>query len=320
MKKTFFAAVLSALIVICLAGCGKTSTVDYSDSGNWAFYPEKLEHDVDIFFIAPTSGYDESFNMSMTDEGYKASFVGATAMEKGIYDTEADFYAPFYRQVSLQCYDLPEDEQAEYFDIAYTDIDAAFTYYMKKINNGRPYILAGFSQGGDMIKRLLENNKLIDDKMIAAYAIGWNFPQEEIAKYPQIKMAQGEDDLNVVISFCSEAPEYDGVSAIAPRGTVGINPLNWKTDDTIADAKENTGACFTNYSGVILQETPGLCGAYLDKKRGTLKVTDVTPTEYPAGLTFLEEGNYHLYDYQFFYRNLQKNVETRINRFLSNNP
>lgn len=189
MKKTFLGAVLTALMILCLTGCGKTSTVDYSDSGNWAFYPKKLEHDVDIFFIAPTSGYDESFNMSLTDEGYKASFVGATAMEKDIYDTEADFYAPFYRQVSLQCYDLPEAEQAKYLDIAYTDIDATFTYYMKKINNGRPYILAGFSQGGDMIKRLLENNKLIDDKMIAAYAIGWNFPQEEIAQYPQSMMA-----------------------------------------------------------------------------------------------------------------------------------
>ncbi len=302
------------IILACLTGCSNNK-IDYSNAGNWAFYPENQEHKVDVFFIAPTSGSDESCNMSMDDEGYKASFVGATTMEKGIYDTQADFYAPFYRQVSLECYFLPENEREQYLETAYADVDQAFTYYMKHINKGRPYILAGFSQGGDMIKRLLENNKLIDDNMIAAYAIGWNFTEEDIQKYPSIKMAQGETDLGVVVSFCSESPEYDGVSIIAPKGTIGINPLNWRTDSTVASKDENVGACFTNYSGVILLDEPQLCGAYLDENRGTLKVTDVTPEEYPAGLGFLEDGNYHLYDYQFFYRNLQENVEKRIEAF-----
>ena len=61
-----------------------------------------------------------------------------------------------------------------------------------------------------------------------------------------------------------------------------------------------------------------LCGAYLDTQRGTLKVTDVTPEEYPGGLSFLEDGNYHLYDYQFFYRNLEENVQDRIEQYLAN--
>jgi len=315
--RILYVSILSIIGMCMLAGCSKDG-IDYSDVKNWAFYAESPEHEVDVFFIAPTSGSDASNNMQMDDEGYKNSFVGATNMEKGIYDTQADFYAPFYRQVSLECYSLPENEREQYLQKAYKDVDDAFNYYMKNINNGRPYILAGFSQGGDMVKRLLKDNKNINDKMIAAYAIGWNFTEEEIEKYPNIKMAQGEDDLGVVVSFCSESPEYNGESIIAPRGTHGINPLNWKTDDTVAAKDENIGACFTNYSGVILIEAPGLCGAYLDNKRGTLKVTDVTPEEYPAGLEFLEDGNYHLYDYQFFYRNLQENVEKRIGAYKNN--
>lgn len=315
MKKQYLLSlIIGVFLCTCLTGCGKDK-VDYANTANWAFYEASPSHEVDVFFIAPTSGFDQSYNMSMTDEDYKTAFVGATAMEKGIYDTEADFYAPFYRQVSLECYDLPEADREQYLRIAYEDVEDAFTYYIKHINHGRPYILAGFSQGGDMIRRLLSNCKYIDDKMIAAYAIGWNFPKEEIANNPKIKMAEGESDVNVVVSFCSEAPEYNGNSIIAPRGTIGINPLNWKTDDTIALASENKGACFTNYSGVILVETPGLCGAYLDPERGTLKVTDVSFTDYPGGLSFLEDGNYHLYDYQFFYRNLQENVETRIHAY-----
>lgn len=307
----------TVLLLFILTGCSGNGT-DYSIADNWAYYPEKSEHDVDVFFIAPTSGFDSDYNMSLDDEKYKAAFVGATAMEKGIYDTMADFYAPFYRQVSLECYDLQPEEREKYLEVAYEDIEQAFDYYMKNINNGRPYILAGFSQGGDMIKRLLKNDKLIDDNMIAAYAIGWYFSEEEVRKYPHIEMAKAEDDTGVVVSFCSEAPEYNGNNLIAPEKTIGINPLNWKTDGTIALPDENKGSCFTNYSGVILNEQEGLCGAYIDSQRGTLKVTGVTPGEYPAGLSFLEDGNYHLYDYQFFYRNLQENVEKRIQSFYRN--
>jgi hypothetical protein len=43
----------------------------------------------------------------------------------------------------------------------------------------------------------------------------------------------------------------------------------------------------------------------------------VTPEEYPAYLSFCDEGVYHLYDYQFFYRNLQQNVQTRLAAYLA---
>ena len=190
---------------------------------------------------------------------------------------------------------------------------------MKNLNHGRPYIIAGFSQGADMVKHLLKYNKNVNSKMIAAYAIGWNFTEDEVANYPNIKMAQGETDTGVVVSFCSEDPDYNGENIIAPRGTIGINPINWKTDSAEGDKYDNLGACFVNYSGVILNEVPRMCGAYLDKERGTLKVTSVSSIDYPAGLSFLEDGNYHLYDYQFFYRNLQKNVETRIASYFEKN-
>lgn len=315
IKYTFL---ILLLFFVSLAYCVE-SKIDYSDLSNWAFYPDHLEKDVDVFFIAPTSGHDYSGNMQMDDEKYKAAFVGATNMEKEIYDVHANFYAPFYRQGSLECYDYREDVRLNIMEMAYADVENAFNYYMKNINNGRPYILAGFSQGSDMIKRLLKNNRFINKKMIAAYAIGWNFTAEDVARYPKIRMAKSEDDVGVVVSFCSEAPEYNEFNVIVPEITIGINPLNWKTDNTVSYKKENLGACFTNYSGDIRSEIPALCGAYLDENRGTLKVTDVKIEDYPSILNFLEDGNYHLYDYQLFYRNLQKNVETRINAFFARN-
>ena len=54
---------------------------------------------------------------------------------------------------------------------------------------------------------------------------------------------------------------------------------------------------------------------YVDDKRGALKVTDVSAEKCPPVLDIFQEGVYHLYDYQFFYRNLEKNVQIRIDAF-----
>ena len=47
--------------------------------------------------------------------------------------------------------------------------------------------------------------------------------------------------------------------------------------------------------------------------RSALIVIDVTPEEYPAIIS--DEGIYHIYDYQFFCRNLQKNAEARMTAY-----
>ena len=157
----------------------------------------------------------------------------------------------------------------------------------------------------------------VQELLIACYAIGWQITEEDLKNYPQLKMAQNETDTGVIISFNSEAEEIED-SLMIPEGSrsYAINPLNWKTDSTFADRSLNQGACFTDYDGQINQEIPALTGAYIDEERGALKVIDVSAKEYPAGLSIFEEGIYHLYDYQFFYRNLQENVDKRIDAYL----
>ena len=51
--------------------------------------------------------------------------------------------------------------------------------------------------------------------------------------------------------------------------------------------------------------------------RGTLKVPDVDPETYVPGLPLFASGVYHVYDYQFFYRNLQENVALRLDNYLA---
>ena len=154
------------------------------------------------------------------------------------------------------------------------------------------------------------------DQLVAVYAIGWPLTEEMTQQFPQIVAAAGENDIGVVISFDCEAPEL-AETFINPAGqkALSINPLSWKTDSEQADKSLNKGACFTDYSGEIGSEVPGLCGCYIDADRGALKVTDIAAADYRPVVPGLPEGAYHIYDYMFFFRNLQENVLVRLDNY-----
>ena len=260
--------------------------------------------------------------MSMDDAETKANFLGALNMERGIYEDSARLFAPYYRQAAMQVYGMTAEQREPYLELAYRDVSAAFATYLEKWNEGRPIILAGFSQGADMCYRLLQEyfgDAELAERLVATYAIGWPLTEEMCARYPQLRPAQGADDTGVIVSFECEAEGVTG-SFIVPEGTraLSINPLNWRTDSAPASKEENLGACFTDYSGSIVRDAGALCGAYIDPARGVLKVTDVSPEDYPAVVTGLPEGAYHIYDYQFFFRNLQQNVQQRVDACLAN--
>ena len=258
--------------------------------------------------------------MSLDNDVMKGYFTGALEMERGLYEESTRMYAPYYRQMAMNGYELDLTERERRLAIAYKDVSDAFAYYLENENNGRPIILAGFSQGADMVYRLIEEyfgSEEMQQKLVAAYPIGWACTEDMVKEYPQIKPAQSADDLGVVISFDCEAPEVtDTIINPAGQKAYCINPLNWKTDSTPADKSLNIGSRFMKSSGKIKGESEQLCGCYIDEERGVLKVTDVTPEEYPAVLGILPEGAYHLYDYQFFFKNLQENVKHRVELYM----
>ena len=296
-------------------------SVDYSAEENWAYYALGEDKAADLFLICPTVDTQDEFNMSLEDSKTKESFVGALNMERGIYEDSARMFAPYYRQGAMKIYSLEADEREQYLQLAYQDVSDAFAWYLENENEGRPIILAGFSQGADMCYRLLQEyfgDEALYKQLVAVYAIGWPCTQEMTKQYPQIKAAGSEDDIGVVISFDCEAPEVEE-TFINPIGqkALSINPLNWRTDSEPADKSENPGACFTRYSGEIKREEAGLCGCYIDEERGVLKVTDLDKADYAPVVPGLPEGAYHIYDYQFFFRALQQNVQTRLDSYLA---
>lgn len=317
--KKLTALLLVLALALTLSAYQGREQVDYAQEENWAWLGIGENKAADVFLVCPTVDMKDEFNMSMTDEATKANFLGALNMERGVYEDSARLFAPYYRQAAMKVYSLTDQEREPYMALAYRDVSDAFSYYLENLNQGRPIILAGFSQGADMCYRLMEEyfgEEALADRLVAVYAIGWPLTQEMTEKYPQLKPAQSADDLGTVISFECEAEEVTD-SFIIPQDmkALSINPLNWKTDGTPASREENLGACFTDYSGSIVMDAGALCGGYLDEARGVLKVTDVSPSDYPAIVPGLPEGAYHIYDYQFFFRNLQENVTLRVDAY-----
>ena len=293
--------------------------IDYSNMYFWSCWNRGKNKQADLFFVCPTvdMGKGGNFNADIHSEKYRESFDGAINMELGIYDDDLSVYAPYYRQATFPVYSLSKEEQEKYVEIAYEDVKKAFIYYADHTDASRPLVLAGFSQGSDLIIRLMKD--LFDEpkyqrRLVAAYAIGWKLTEDEVKEFPHLKPAEGETDTGVIVAFNSEDKGITSSLIIGENEkTYSINPLNWKTTSEIADKALNKGACFTDYSGNIKEEIPNLTGAYIDEKRGALKVTDINPKDYPGKL--FEDGIYHLYDYQFFFRNLEENVKTRLSAF-----
>ena len=323
--KRFIEAVL---LVLCLFVSGfvgpavQAATLDYRQPQSWAYWQEGRDKAVDCFLICPTVtlGGAGNYNLTMDNRqsGELRAFVGALNMERGIYDASCTMYAPLYRQVSLAVYRLPQKQREPYLKLAYSDVREAFQVYLKQ--SRKPFVLAGFSQGADMCIRLLKEfgaEPKVAKRLVACYAIGWRITEAELKTYPHLKMAQGPADTGVIISFNSESPAVQS-SLMVPKGikTKAINPLTWRTDNNYASALHNKGACFTDYSANIKKEQPYFCGAWLDAERGTLKINNkITPLAYPPVLDIFTAGVYHLYDYQFFYRNLQENVALRTGAY-----
>ncbi len=305
-----------------------TGPLDYSLSENWVFDGAYPENGVDVFIVSPTVEKICESNAEITAE-YKKRLLYAMNQQQAIYARTARIFAPYYRQASLKAYSLGGTDKEQTMNNAYMDVSAAFQYYIENKNDGRPLIIAGFSQGADMCYRLLEEYYggeseravALRNNLIAVYAIGWCMTDEMINKYPQIVPAKGETDTGVVVSYeCENGQVTNSVVIPAGAKVISINPLNWSTDTQVADKDLNKGSVKMNgKTGEITSLEVGRYGAYIDPDRGSLVVTDIDTSAFPPRLSLLPEGSFHLYDSQLFYVNVVEHIQKRTASFLNQN-
>ena len=310
---------ITLISAICLGSCNKeeedtTTTIDYSIESNWASLPTSIDKDVDVFYAYPTIYFDsDPQNMDINDEQNRQDVYDKMNSQMGLYSPYANIYTPFYRQMYRDGFnDLPTDEASALLNTAYEDIANAFKYYMDNLNNGRPFILMGHSQGAGIMVDLLRkefNNDSYRNKMIAAYTTGVSIMPQDTIDYHWIKIAKSATDIGVVIIYNTLDYQHDQSSSFQ-AGTLCVNPILWTTDTTYASKLENLGAVWTDSQGNITDEIDHFTDCYI-REDGALAVTTPNPDDYydPDRQPY---GAYHDYDQIFFYRNLQQNVATRI--------
>ena len=105
---------------------------------------------------------------------------------------------------------------------------SAFDYYIKNINDGRPFILAGHSQGSNLIANILsgymKQHPDLYKRMIAAYVIGFSITGDYLTQNPQLKFATGPDNTGVIISYNTEAPVMKVANPVTMPGGLQSTP------------------------------------------------------------------------------------------------
>lgn len=297
--------------------------IAYEDKNNWLALKD-FGKEVDVIYFYPTvftKVKAEDPNVADIDDlrmrigGKKVFNLQAT-----IFEEDCNIYAPFYRQVSAP-YALTlskKDADELLFYSASKDPFDALDYYFENYNKGKPFILAGHSQGGQIVTIILSDymkkHPEYYQRMVVAYAIGYSVTESYLKENPHLKFATGRDDTGVIVSFNTEGPgNANQHNAVVLEGAISINPINWKRDETYASAAENLGSI--DAKGNL---TDGFADARLDVKRGVVICESVDPKEYaivPPGTKLFGPQSYHNDDFGFYFMNLRENAKVRIAAF-----
>ncbi len=336
MRKIYLAAVLGLLFSSCLVhpkmafDARKTPPApNYAALDNWAAHPDKKDPadqtptpdlldkqataQVDVFFLYPTTyigskRYEKQWNAAVDDAKLnKKTDESAILFQASIFNGAGRVFSPRYRQAHLHVFygkDKKSNQQA--LDTAYTDIKAAFKYYLEHENKGRPFIIAGHSQGARhamfLLRDLVENRDL-QKKLVGAYIVGWPVPNDFFTKLPPCEMP---DQTDCFCTWRTWEKKYGRKRADQPE-IVCTNPLNWTTEPGKYVPKA------ANLGGVVRPFTvvrPAIVDAEVCK--GILLCNK---PKFPGSILFRRK-NYHIGDFNLYYMNVRENADARAKAFL----
>ncbi len=308
----------------------ETGKPDFTNLNYWAAHPfkkdpsdnvpkdlktESLDSIADVFFIHPTTYTDSKmpsgWNADINAEELNRKTDNSTILyQASVFNKYCRIFAPRYRQANLKAFYINNSDSAKNsLDIAYEDIKAAFEYYLKNLNKGRPIIIASHSQGtlhaGRLLKEFFEG-KPLQKQLVCAYMVGLPV----FTNYFSIlRPCDNSFSTGCFIGWRTFEEGYVASFVVNEKQKAYVtNPLTWKMDTIYASAKLNMGGILRNFDKVI----PGLVHAQIHGN-----ILWVNKPQFPGSI-FLTIKNYHVADYNLFYENIRENVGSRIKAFLKN--
>lgn len=271
---------------------------------------------VDVFFVYPTTYINAgNWNAPFDDAEANARVTDAVLpAQASVFNGCCKIYAPRYRQATFAAFLDREGNGAKALDLAYKDVEAAWDYYLANYNNGRPFILAGHSQGAGHVFTMLESKLAGTDvakRMVAAYPIGAT--HDKAALPASIPVCESAEQTGCVVSWNSVGP-----TAPVWRDTkadICVNPLTWNSKTGEAAHDLNLGSL--SIAGGLRLVPKAADANCVD---GRLIVSELHTTQYDDRPMLLGKDNYHILDYGLFYANLRRNAQTRVDAYLKANP
>ncbi|HUO11296.1 MAG TPA: DUF3089 domain-containing protein, partial [Caulobacteraceae bacterium] len=248
---------------------------DYALKTSWALLPDTNEASpptADVFFIHPTS-YPPSFtsynggrhwNAPINDRGANVVLYQVMLPNyAGPFASVGDVYAPRYRQATLFTKSTLWDDAIEARQFAYGDVKAAFDTYIAKYNHGRPFVLVGVEQGGELGARLLREvvapDATLRSQLVAAYLIDAVAPADEHGAGSEVPACERREEAGCLVAWVSaRRGDFTGASRLLGRAMVWndqgqleplgsrrpvcVNPLLGSDSEADAPERLNLGA------------------------------------------------------------------------------
>ncbi len=297
---------------------------DYSLKENWAVLPNEypdflyeftspnVNDSVDVFYCYPTlitSKKDERWNVPIDDISQQEKVLNSAVKFQGsAWISAGNLYVPFYRQAHIRSYYELETGGRDALLLAYSDVKAAFEYYLEHFNNGKAIILAGHSQGSTHISMLLKDffdNEPLQEQLIAAYIPGIGI---DTNYYESIKLMDEPAAFGGYLAWNTFKKKFDQSKYHFYKGKSVINPVTW--DKSLYTTKSlHQGFLFSNgkmYSNSF--------DTHLDN--GVIWIS--TP-KFPYRYLAFTMDNYHVGDVNLFWEDIRQNTLLRVKSYFEKN-
>lgn len=300
-----------------------TNTVDYSSSNNWAVLPgnyppnlkeytvENPEDSIDVFYVYPTllvSKKDKRWNVPLDDSIQRNKVLNvAVRFQASAWASSGNLYVPFYRQAHIRAYNQLENGGTTALLKAYSDVKAAFEYYLKHYNHGRGIILASHSQGSTHISYILRDffdGKPLQKQLVAAYIPGVGLNKNQFKTIP---FMENPDQTGGFVTWNTFKKKFDKEKYKWFKGKVVINPVTW---DTTSFAQRELHKGFLYSNGKMYKNS-------FDTHTADGVIWITTP-HFPYRYLAFTMQNYHSGDVNLFWEDIRENSLLRIQNFRSN--
>ncbi len=350
------ALALAAALVLALAATAPTLTLhmmtpsapfdanasppppDYRDDRAWLALPTTADDaDValpelpatrapaaDVFYLHPTSSVAPVWNARADDPVVRtASVRGGTLIQASAFNGSGAVFAPSYRQASGVAFTAPSPDGERAIDVAFADVDAAFTDFERRTGGARPFILVGHSQGAALGARLLRERIVHGParaRLVAAYLPGALVSSRDVGGLPA---CAAREATGCVITYNARGPTwqpsaFDLDASVTPEPHLCVNPVLGRAGDDATASGQHGGAVFFDVARPAL--VPGFAAARCHD--GVLVVTELQPLPWrgaPSAVLRWVMGrqNHHPVEVQLFYADLRADAARRVAAFVA---